>query len=113
MPSELLLTISDLSVTYEVDPPVKAVSDVSLELRRGEVLGLAGESGCGKSTLAYAVQRLLKPPAVIDSGTVVFHSHDKGDIVINELDDRQMRDFRWDQCSMVFQGAMNALSPVT
>lgn len=113
MPDDVLLDISHLSVIYDVDPPVHAVEDVSLQLHRGEVLGLAGESGCGKTTLAYAVQRLLKPPAVITSGSTVFHDVSGKDIMINELNEHQMRAFRWEQCSMVFQGAMNALSPVT
>ncbi|MEE8737976.1 MAG: ABC transporter ATP-binding protein [Bifidobacterium sp.] len=113
MSDDVLLNISHLSVVYDVDPPVHAVDDVSLELHRGEVLGLAGESGCGKTTLAYAVQRLLKPPAVITSGETTFHDASGKDIAVNELDDRQMRAFRWDYSSMVFQGAMNALSPVT
>ena len=60
-------------IEYEVDPPVKAVRDVSLTLHRGEILGLAGESGCGKSTLAYGINRLLKPPALMTSGEIVFH----------------------------------------
>jgi len=73
MTEDVLLTISDFSVTYDVDPPVEAVRDVSLELKRGEILGLAGESGSGKTTLAYGIQRLLKPPAVITGGSAVFH----------------------------------------
>lgn len=112
MTKDKLLTISDLSVVYDVDPPVEAVKHVSIDLYKGEVLGLAGESGCGKTTLAYAVQRLLKPPAVITSGTTIFHG-EKGDVYINDLNASEMRAFRWDQTSMVFQGAMNALSPVT
>lgn len=109
---EQLLSIRDFSVVYDVDPPVEAVRDVSLDLRRGEILGLAGESGCGKTTLAYGIQRLLKPPAVISSGSVVFHDRSGDDIEIDALEPEDMRRFRWDKVSMVFQGAMNALNPV-
>ncbi|WP_062384198.1 ABC transporter ATP-binding protein [Demequina iriomotensis] len=112
MTTETLLTVSDFSVVYDVDPPVEAVRHVSLELERGEILGLAGESGCGKTTLAYGIQRLLKAPAVITSGHTVFHDESGEDIDINALDADAMRAFRWDKVSMVFQGAMNALNPV-
>ena len=107
-----LLTLDDFSVTYEVDPPVEAVRHVSLGLRRGEILGLAGESGCGKTTLAYGIQRLLKPPAVITSGSTIFHDEAGEDIDVNSLDPQSLREFRWDKVSMVFQGAMNSLNPV-
>jgi peptide/nickel transport system ATP-binding protein len=104
--------VHDFSVVYDVDPPVEAVKHVSLELQRGEILGLAGESGCGKTTLAYGVQRLLKAPAVISSGSVVFHDKGGEHIDVNALEIEEMRRFRWDKISMVFQGAMNALNPV-
>jgi peptide/nickel transport system ATP-binding protein len=110
---QTLLTIDDIHVTYDVEPPVRAVRGVSLTIARGEILGLAGESGCGKTTLAYAIQRLLKPPAVISAGGVVFHDRTAGDIDITALGTEALRRFRWDKVSMVFQGAMNALNPVT
>ena len=110
--SDTRLTVRDFSVVYDVDPPVRAVTDVSIELQRGEILGLAGESGCGKTTLAYGIQRLLKPPAVITGGDVILHDASGTDIDINSLDAAQMQRFRWDKISMVFQGAMNALNPV-
>jgi len=112
MTDDVLLEISDFSVTYDVDPPVEAVRDVSLQIRRGEILGLAGESGCGKTTLAYGVQRLLKPPAVITGGSVLFSDADGRTVDISALSDGEMRTFRWSKASMVFQGAMNALNPV-
>ncbi|MCK2033573.1 ABC transporter ATP-binding protein [Microbacterium sp. KSW4-4] len=107
-----LLTVRDFSVVYDVDPPVEAVKNVTLELQRGEILGLAGESGCGKTTLAYGVQRLLRAPAVITGGSVTFHDATGIDIDIDALDVDAMQRFRWDKVSMVFQGAMNALNPV-
>lgn len=108
-----VLTVRDLTVVYEVENPVTAVKDASLTLHRGEILGLAGESGCGKTTLAYAVNRLHRPPARIASGAIVFHDRDGHDIDILALDDEELRIFRWDKLSMVFQGAMNALNPVS
>ncbi|CAN7186903.1 ABC transporter ATP-binding protein [Microbacterium foliorum] len=110
--SETLLSVRDFSVVYDVDPPVEAVKNVTLELQRGEILGLAGESGCGKTTLAYGVQRLLRAPAVIAGGSVTFHDASGVDVDINALDVDTMQKFRWDKVSMVFQGAMNALNPV-
>ncbi|BDZ65445.1 ABC transporter ATP-binding protein [Agromyces mangrovi Wang et al. 2018] len=110
--TDTLLSVRDFSVVYDVDPPVAAVRNVSLDLQRGEILGLAGESGCGKTTLAYGVQRLLKAPAVITSGSVTFHDASGDDIDVNALDADAMRRFRWDKVSMVFQGAMNSLNPV-
>ena len=59
----VLLEVKHLQVEYETgERPVLAVNDVSFTLRRGQILGLAGESGSGKSTLAYAITRLLPIP---------------------------------------------------
>jgi peptide/nickel transport system ATP-binding protein len=108
-----VLSVEDLTVVYEVDEPVTAVRGATLSLAAGEILGLAGESGCGKTTLAYAINRLHKPPARIASGSITFHDKDGSDVDILSLDDDALRTFRWDKLSMVFQGAMNALNPVT
>ncbi|MFP7707656.1 ABC transporter ATP-binding protein [Trueperella sp. LYQ141] len=107
-----VLTATNINVTYQVDPPVHAVRNVDVTLCRGEILGLAGESGCGKTTLAYGMTRLLKPPALLNSGEVIFHDQSGEDIDVTRLLDEELRTFRWDKISMVFQGAMNALNPV-
>jgi peptide/nickel transport system ATP-binding protein len=107
-----VLTVENLTVVYEVENPVTAVKNVSLSLASGEIVGLAGESGCGKTTLAYAISRLHKPPARIASGSVEFHDEDGSDINVLALETEELRRFRWDKLSMVFQGAMNALNPV-
>ncbi|WP_245558985.1 ABC transporter ATP-binding protein [Humibacter albus] len=107
-----VLTIEDFSVDYLGTHTTHAVKNVSLTLGRGEVLGLAGESGCGKSTLAYGVTRLLKPPALVTSGSATFHSREGYSVDLATLQGPDLRAFRWDKISMVFQGAMNSLNPV-
>ncbi|MDR3033031.1 MAG: ABC transporter ATP-binding protein [Kitasatospora sp.] len=108
MPADLLLDVQDLSVAYETQGGlVRAVDRVSFTLRPGEILGLAGESGCGKSTIALALPRLLRSPAVITGGRVLFDGTD-----LLSLDDTAVRAVRWRDIALVFQNAMNALNPV-
>ena len=103
-----LLDIRNLRMYYKTHKGlVKAVDDVSLTLEPGEAIGLAGESGCGKSSLAYSIMQLLPPAANIIGGNVFF----KGDDLIRKTA-REMRDIRWKNVAIVFQGAMNALNPV-
>jgi peptide/nickel transport system ATP-binding protein len=111
--TDLVLRARGVSVEYAGPRPTRAVRDVSLELRRGEVLGIVGESGCGKSTLAYALTRMLRPPARLTGGAVEYYGRD-GDVVdLAALEGERLREFRWGRVSMVFQSAMNALNPVT
>ncbi|NJP68100.1 ABC transporter ATP-binding protein [Streptomyces spiramenti] len=112
--TEPVLEIRGLDVDYGLgDSAVRAVRDINLTLHRGEILGLAGESGSGKSTLAYAVTRLLPPPGVITGGHVHYRPGGGGPSVdILDLDPEQLRAFRWQEISLVFQGAMNSLNPV-
>ncbi|MGF1685522.1 ABC transporter ATP-binding protein [Photobacterium japonica] len=103
------ISIRNLCVDYITESgDVRAVNNVSFDIGKGEIFGLAGESGCGKSTVAFSLMRLHKPPAFITGGEVIFDGH--GDIL--KLSDNDMTAFRWSQMSMVFQSAMNALNPV-
>jgi peptide/nickel transport system ATP-binding protein len=105
---ETLVEVRDLTVEYGVgDRVVRAVDAVNLEIRRGEILGVAGESGCGKTTLANTVMQILRPPARIAGGQILFDGVD-----VTGKSREQLRQFRWRNVSMVFQSAMNALNPV-
>jgi oligopeptide/dipeptide ABC transporter ATP-binding protein len=104
-----LLEVEDLSVVYAPSrtEPVRAVRDVSLTLDEGEFVGLVGESGCGKSTLGYAITRMLRPPARLDSGRVIFDGTD-----IASLSGERLRRMRSHGFALVLQSGMNALNPV-
>jgi peptide/nickel transport system ATP-binding protein len=109
---EPILNVRDLCVDYGVGAGgVRAVTDASMVLRRGEVLGLAGESGSGKSTLAYAITRLLRAPGVITGGEVRFTGKDVS-LDLLAAGPAELRKVRWSQISVVFQSAMHALNPV-
>jgi peptide/nickel transport system ATP-binding protein len=105
---EIILDITDLSVEYAGESTgVMAVDRVSLQVGKGEFLGVVGESGCGKSTLLFAVARLLQPPAEIVGGDVVFEGQN-----LIHMREKQLRHLRWRDYSIVMQSAMNALNPV-
>ena len=108
MDADAILELRSLKAGYATNAGfVRAVDDVSLTLKRGEFLGIAGESGCGKSTLAYSIMRLLRDNARIESGSILFDGTD-----ITSLNEKAMNEYRWTKMAMVFQSAMNALNPV-
>jgi oligopeptide/dipeptide ABC transporter ATP-binding protein len=110
-----LLDIRDLSIAYRTPGgDVRAVRGVDVQLHSGRIVGLAGESGCGKSTLAYGSVRLLRPPAVITGGSVIYRGRRVGADGVDVLaaSDAQLRALRWREIAIVFQSAMNALNPV-
>ena len=105
---ETLLELDELVVEYETaGDPVRAVDHVNLTISAGETVGLAGESGCGKSTAGNAIMGILRSPARLAGGRILFRGED-----ITGLDTEEQRRYRWRNVSMVFQSAMNALNPV-
>lgn len=102
------LCVENLSVVYRVaGGTLQAVRDVSLSVRRGEVLGIMGESGCGKSTLAAAMINLLPAGAQIRQGAVRLNGTD-----LLQLPPSAQRALRGQSVAMVFQDPMTAFNPV-
>jgi len=104
-----LLDVRNLSVSFHTDEGVfKAVDDVSLQVQRGEIVGLVGESGCGKSVTSLSILKLIpSPPGKIDSGRIYFNGHD-----LLKLGTAELRQIRGKAISMIFQEPLSALSPL-
>jgi peptide/nickel transport system ATP-binding protein len=118
---EPVLEIQDFCVEYgQGRTAVRAVLDANLTLRRGELLGLAGESGSGKSTLAYGATRLLRAPGVTTSGRVIFHhrrssapSAPSRPVDLLRVDMARSAAVPWSsQPAVVLQSAVTALNPM-
>ena len=106
--NDTALSVRDLSVQYRnKEETVFAVSDVSFDLRRGEVLALVGESGAGKSTVAMSLLRLLSSSAEIGSGSVLFGGRD-----LLAVDERELRAVRGRHVAMIFQDPVAGLNPL-
>ena len=104
---DTVLNLNHLNVTYvNKTRRVMAVRDVSLSIEKGDSLGIVGESGSGKSTLAMALLRLHAKSTEV-TGEAMFEG--KNLLTISE---QEMNDLRWVKIAVVFQKAMNALSPV-
>jgi len=109
----VLLEVKNLSVEYlALKGSLRAVDGVSFALRRGEILGLAGESGSGKSTLITTVLRLERPPAVVAGGSVVLYRPGQPPADLLRQSEKQLRALRWNSLAIVMQSAMDALNPV-
>lgn len=103
-----LLSLKDVSVTYHSGgKDVHAINHVSLDVEKGESLGIVGESGSGKTTLIMAVLRLLPPGRAAVSGQALLEDRD-----LFRMDAAELSAVRWEEMAIVFQKAMNALSPV-
>ncbi len=103
-----LLQVKGLRTWFETfKGTVKAVDDVSFEVRQGEVLAVVGESGGGKSVTGFSIIRLIDEPGRIESGEIIFDGRD-----IMKLSEHEMNKLRGRDISMVFQDPMTSLNPV-
>ncbi|WP_425059298.1 Dipeptide transport ATP-binding protein DppD [Sporomusa carbonis] len=105
--SQPLLAINHLKTHFYIGKRVvKAVDDVSIAVKPGEMLALVGESGCGKSVTAMSVMRLVPEPPARLSGEIMFQGWD-----ILKMTGPEVRDIRGKEISMIFQEPMTSLNP--
>ena len=106
--SEYLVDIKNERLSFFTPAgEVKALNDVSIHLKEGEVLGIVGESGSGKSVTAYSLMGLTAYPGKLIGGTLEFNGHR-----IDEMTENQMRQIRGEEISIIFQDPMTSLNPV-
>ena len=106
---EKLLEIKNLRVQYNTDEAVVyALNNFSLELNKGEILGVVGETGAGKTTMALSIMQLLPDHvAEITGGSITYNGKD-----VLKMSKRQLRGLRGAEISMIFQDPMTSLNPV-
>jgi peptide/nickel transport system ATP-binding protein len=105
-----LVEIEGLTVEYGNGKAetIRAVDNVSLKIpANGYTLGLVGESGSGKTSLGMSIVNAIEPPGYISNGSIVYNGED-----VLKLSPEELRLYRWKEVSMVYQSAMNSLSPV-
>ncbi|MBT8421637.1 MAG: ABC transporter ATP-binding protein, partial [Gammaproteobacteria bacterium] len=105
-----LLSVSDLCVTYHGEQTVRAVRNLSYQLRAGETLGIVGESGSGKTQGALALMGLLPDTADV-SGSAILVQENTTDRDLLTLDQDALNTVRGSAMAMIFQDPMTALNP--
>lgn len=108
-----MLQINNLTVEFKHENTYhKAVDNISLSLKHGQILGIVGESGSGKSVTSMAFMKLLsQPPAKISSGEIIFSTNDNTYDLL-KLSEIEMRKIRGNKIGMIFQEPMTSLNPV-
>jgi peptide/nickel transport system ATP-binding protein len=111
---KLLLEVKNLVTKFKTDEGiVTAVNDVSFNLYRGETVGIVGESGSGKSVTSLSIMRLIAtPPGEIAGGQIIYHKKNGEKLDLLSISEDQMRKFRGNDISMIFQEPMTSLNPV-
>ncbi|MGZ3721859.1 MAG: ABC transporter ATP-binding protein [Bdellovibrionales bacterium] len=107
--AESIIQVKNLAVEFRTDEGIiNAVKKISFDVPRGKTVGLVGESGSGKSVTSLAVMRLIpNPPGKITGGEILLNGKD-----LLKLSEREMREIRGNQISMIFQEPMTSLNPV-
>jgi len=104
-----MLEIKNLSINYVgKDSITKAVENVSLNISKGELLGIVGESGSGKTTLVRSIMGVNPPSAQISSGKIIYNNK----TILDSEDDFITGDYKWREIAFIPQSAMNSLDPV-
>ncbi len=114
---EPILSVHNLSISYQARRgQVQAVRNISFDVERGEALALIGESGSGKTTIGLGLMHLLPTTAKVTGGSAIYRRSPNGsaggETEVLSLKGNYLRQFRWHDCAMVFQSALNALNPV-
>ena len=112
--AELLLEVKNLITEFKTENGImRAVDEVSFQVNRGEVVGIVGESGSGKSVTSLSIMRLIpNPPGKIISGQINYYRENNKPIDLVQLTDNEMRAYRGNEISMIFQEPMTSLNPV-
>ena len=105
---ETLLSIKNLKTYFVTDDAVlKAVDDVSFDVKKGETLGVVGESGCGKSVSCMSIVGLVQGNVRYEGGQILFEGKDT-----LKMSEKELRKIRGKDISVIFQEPMTALNPL-
>jgi len=105
---DIVLEVKDLKTYfYTEEGVVRALENVSLEIKKGEVLGLVGETGCGKTVTALSILQIIRDPGVIEAGQIFY----KGDDLLQKNEEEMLK-FRGKEITMIFQDPLLSLNPV-
>jgi len=112
--SDILLDVKNLVTEFNTENgTVKAVNDVSFQIKKKQVVGIVGESGSGKSVTSLSVMRLIpNPPGKITSGEILYQDRNEQIVDLTKISEEQMRQYRGNDIAMIFQEPMTSLNPV-
>ena len=105
---DIVLEVEDLKTYfYTEEGVVKALEKISLEIKKGEVLGLVGETGCGKTVTALSILQIIRDPGVIEAGRIFYKGED-----LLKKNEEEMLKYRGKEITMIFQDPLLSLNPV-